>query len=157
MTSSRTVSFIWMLLDWVRMARRLESSLLFHLAMSRPSKSTRPASRAMSREIMPMTVDFPAPFGANEGQHLAFGYCKGDGIHHSFAVVLFCQFFYLQPLDPPSCEQQIEEIHPAAHGDEHADGDGIGVHMLHHQLARHQNHHPEQDRACDELGVAVGF
>ena len=99
----------------------------------------------------------PRPVGANEGQHLAFGYCKGDGIHHSFAVVLFCQFFYLQPLDPPSCEQQIEEIHPAAHGDEHADGDGIGVHMLHNQLARHQNHHPKEHRARDELGVAVGF
>ena len=97
------------------------------------------------------------PVGADEGKHLPLGDLKGDGIHHGFAVVLFFQFFYLQPLDPPSCEQQIEEIHAAAHGDEHAYRDGIGVHMLHNQLARHQNHHPKEHRARDELGVAVGF
>ena len=48
---------------WVRMARRLLSSLLFHCFKSRPEKSTSPASLAMRREIMPMTVLLPAPLG----------------------------------------------------------------------------------------------
>ena len=44
-----------------------------------------------------MTVDFPAPLGPMRDSTLPLGYREGDGIHHSFAVVLFCQFFYLQP------------------------------------------------------------
>ena len=50
--------------------------MLFHLAMSLPSKSTRPASRAMSREIMPMTVDFPAPLGPMRDNTLPLGIAK---------------------------------------------------------------------------------
>ena len=75
-TSSRMVSFIWMLLVWVRMASRLDSSLLFHWPMSLPAKSTVPPSRAISREIIPMTVDLPAPLGPMRLVTLPLGISK---------------------------------------------------------------------------------
>ena len=58
------------------MASRLASSLLFHLPMSRPSKSTRPLSRAIRREMMLSTVDLPAPLGPIMEMTLPFGISK---------------------------------------------------------------------------------
>ena len=75
-TSSRTVSFIWTLLAWVRMASRLLSSRLFQRVISVPSKSTRPLSRAIRRDSIPITVDFPAPFGPMRERTLPFGTSK---------------------------------------------------------------------------------
>lgn len=59
-------------------------------------------------------------------------------------------------LHTPSGQQQIEEIDAAPHGDEYADGDGVVVHMLHQELPRHQDDHPEEHRPRHQLGVAIG-
>lgn len=68
--------FIWTLLAWVRMASRLLSSRLFQRVISVPSKSTIPLSRAISRDNIPITVDFPAPFGPIRERTLPFGISK---------------------------------------------------------------------------------
>lgn len=54
----------------------MASSLLFHWAMSRPAKSTRPLSRAMSRDSIPITVDFPAPLGPMRERTFPLGMAK---------------------------------------------------------------------------------
>ena len=96
---------------------------------------------------------FARAIGADEGDHFAFGDFKADGIHDGFAIVFFGEVLHDHKLRPPVAQKQIKEIQPAAHRDEHAHGDGIGKHVLHDQLARHQHDHAEQRGAKHQLAV----
>ena len=99
-----------------------------------------------------MTVDLPRRWG-DQGNHLALGNGEAHAVHHGFFfsrhTVLSIPVHAWSHL--LSCQEEVEEVKAAAHGDEHAHRHGVGIHMLDDELPAHQHDHAEQGRAQHQL------
>ena len=136
------------------MASRLARSRLFHLDMSFPSKSTEPSSCAISLEIIPITVDLPAPLGPISEITFPFGSSKETPSTTVFPLYFFkssltnivmtslCWFFHTL-CGAARSQQQIEKIDSASDSNKYADRDAVGKYLLHKQLAACQYHHTD--------------
>ena len=103
-----------------------------------------------------MTVDLPAPLGPIREITLPLGRAKLTP-----STTVFPSYCLSIPVHAwshlLSCQEEVEEVKAAAHGDEHAHRHGVGIHMLDDELPAHQHDHAEQGRAQHQLGVAEGL
>ena len=81
--------------------------------MSLPSKSTRPLSVGDEPGDHAHDGGFAAPFGTNQGNHLALGNGEAHAVYHGFTVILFGLILEFARLHLLSGQEEIEEVKAA--------------------------------------------
>ena len=111
----------------------MDNSLLFHFSMLFPSTSTSPSSFAIRREIILITVDFPAPFGPiRQSLSLSVSQRKRNPQRSSHHTVFSTHGF--SKINPPFSKQKIQEINPAPYCNKYTNRNCVDEHLLYDHL-----------------------